>query len=107
MKVSSKWLQNYVKTTLSPLELSNGLTDLGLECTYEQYGISFTEVVVAKVVKCDPHKDSDHLSVCTVDAGDGILYNVVCGASNVKSGILVPLAKVDSTLNYGKFIRLI
>ena len=103
MKVSLNWLQEYVKTTLSPDEISKGLTDLGLECIYNQDKVSFSDVVVAKVTKCKPHEGSDHLSICVVDSGDGSSYNVVCGAPNVKSGILVPFAKVGATLDYGKF----
>ena len=79
MKVSLNWLRQYVKTSLSPDEIAEGLTDLGLECTYEKKGISFTNVVVADVVECVPHENSDHLSVCKIDAGDEGNYTVVCG----------------------------
>ena len=95
MKVSLNWLQKYVKTTLSPSQIAEGLTDLGLECTYEEKGISFSNVVVADVVECAPHENSDHLSVCLIDAGDKNKYTVVCGAPNVKAGISVPFAKVS------------
>ena len=103
MKVSLNWLRQYVKTSLSPDQIAEGLTDLGLECTYEKKGISFTNVVVANVVECVPHENSDHLSVCKIDAGDEENYTVVCGAPNVKTGISVPFAKIDATLDYGKF----
>ena len=103
MKVSLNWLQKYVKSSLSVDEIAEGLTDLGLECTYEKKGISFSNVVVAEVIECKPHDNSDHLSICIVDAGDQEKYTVVCGAPNVKAGISVPFAKVDATLDYGKF----
>jgi len=103
MKVSLNWLRKYVKTSLSADKIAEGLTDLGLECTYERRGTSFNNVVVADVVECMPHQNSDHLSVCIVDAGDNEKYTVVCGAPNVKSGISVPFAKIDATLDYGKF----
>ena len=103
MKVSLNWLNNYVKTTLGPLELSDKLTDLGLECTFEKHEVSFSGVVVGEVVECNPHENSDHLSICTVKTDKNSLFNVICGAPNVKAGILVPFAKVGATLDFGKF----
>ena len=103
MKVSLNWLQKYVKTTLSPSQIAEGLTDLGLECTYEEKGISFSNVVVADVVECVPHENSEHLSICLIDTGDKNKYTVVCGAPNVKAGISVPFAKIDETLDYVNF----
>jgi len=103
MKVSLNWLKKYVKTSLSPNKIADGLTDLGLECTYEKTGISFTDIIVANVVECNPLKDSDHLSVCIVDVGNQERYTVVCGAPNIKSGVYVPFAKIGATLDYGQF----
>ena len=103
MKVSLNWINNYVKTTLEPLELSDKLTDLGLECTFEKRGVSFSGVVVGEVIECNPHEDSDHLSICTVKTDKNSLFNVICGAPNVRAGILVPFAKVGATLDFGKF----
>ena len=103
MKVSLNWLTKYVKTSLSPEQIAEGLTDLGLECTYEKKGISFRDVVVADVIECVPHENSNHLSICKVDAGDKQNYTVVCGAPNVKAGISVPFAKIDASLDYGNF----
>lgn len=103
MKVSLNWLHKYVKSSLSVDRIAEGLTDLGLECTYEKKGISFSNVVVADVIECKPHENSDHLSVCTVDVGEQEKYTVVCGAPNIKAGISVPFAKIDATLDYGKF----
>ena len=103
MKVSLNWLKKHVKTSLSPNKIADGLTDLGLECTYEKTGISFTDIIVANVVECNPLKDSDHLSVCIVDVGNQERYTVVCGAPNIKSGVYVPFAKIGATLDYGQF----
>ena len=103
MKVSLNWLKKYTKTKLSVDEIAEGLTDLGLECTYQKIGTSFSNVVVADVVECIDHENSDHLSVCVVDSGDTKKHTVVCGAPNIKAGISVPFAKIDATLDYGKF----
>ena len=91
MKVSLNWLQEYIKTKLTPQEISDGLTDLGLECTYERYGTSFTNIVVGKVVDCRPHKNSDYLSICTVDTGNTSQFNVVCGGSPHSIQFILPL----------------
>ena len=103
MKVSLNWLQKYIKTELSADRIAEGLTDLGLECNYQKKGLSFSNVVVADVVECIPHDNSDHLSVCIVDSGEKEKHTVVCGAPNVKAGISVPFAKLNATLDYGKF----
>ncbi len=103
MKISLNWIQDYIKTTLTPAELEAGLTDLGLEATCEEQELSYTDVVLGFVSECGPHPNSDHLSLCQVDIGDGTLYDIVCGAPNVRKGIHVPVAKVGATLNFGEF----
>jgi phenylalanyl-tRNA synthetase beta chain len=81
------------------------------------FGKRFDGVVVAKVVSCEPHENSDHLSVCMIDAGgvsselatdDSGLIQVVCGASNVRAGLTVawipPEATVPSTYDKDPFV---
>jgi phenylalanyl-tRNA synthetase beta chain len=70
MKISLSWLNDYIKTNSTVQVLAERMTDLGLECTHETSGLSFTNVVLGNVVSCEPHPDSDHLSVCEVDTGD-------------------------------------
>ncbi len=103
MKISLSWLNDYIKTESSAQDLSERMTDLGLECTFESSGLSFTNVVLGNVISCESHPDSDHLSVCDVDIGDDENYQIVCGAPNVKAGIKVPIAKVGATLDNGSF----
>lgn len=103
MKISLSWLNDYLKTKSPVNVLAERMTDLGLECTYESSGLSFTNVVLGNVISCEPHPDSDHLSVCVVDTGDDENWNIVCGAPNVKAGIKVPVAKVGATLDNGNF----
>ena len=103
MKISLNWINDYIPTKLNSDNLVEGLTDLGLECTAEVLSQSFTKVVLGKVIDCDPHPDSDHLSVCSVDTGNSELHQIVCGAPNVKKDILVPVAQIDATLGYGDF----
>jgi hypothetical protein len=55
MKISLSWINNYLKTKSSVHVLAERMTDLGLECTYETSGLSFTNVVLGNVVSCEPH----------------------------------------------------
>ena len=103
MKISLSWLNDYLKTKLPVSVLAERMTDLGLECTYETSGLSFKHVVLGNVISCEPHPNSDYLSVCIVDTGDDENWNIVCGAPNVKAGIRVPVAKVGATLGNGNF----
>jgi len=103
MDISLNWLKDYCDISLTPEELESGLTALGLECTFETQTLSFTNIVLGRVLECEQHPQSDHLSVCLVDIGDNENYQIVCGAPNVKEHILVPVAKVGATLNSGDF----
>ena len=103
MKISLNWIQDYLKTSLSTDELESGLTGLGLECTTESTGITFSGVVVGKVIECEKHPNADKLSLCKVNIGGNTLLDIVCGATNVKEGISVPVAPVGSTLKSGEF----
>ena len=103
MKVSLNWLKDYLPLSQSNEDISDALTALGLEASFESTGKSFTGVVLGKVLKCVPHENADKLSVCEVDVGDDENYTIVCGAPNVKSGIHVPIAKVGATLQNGEF----
>ena len=103
MKISLKWLNDYLDIKLSNLELSDKLTELGLEATYKRIGKTFEGIVVGKVLSCKSHPNADKLSVCEVDIGNDIKSNIVCGAPNVKKNIYVPVAKIGAKLDNGKF----
>jgi len=62
----------------------------------------FTRVVVGLIVSAAPHPNADRLRVCQVDAGQGALLNVVCGAPNARAGIKVPCALVGAELPPGE-----
>lgn len=93
MKVSLNWAQYYTQTDISSLpadELVKLATErLGGIEGYEEIGAQYDGVVVAKVVSCEKHPNADKLSVCKVDAGHNKLVQVVCGAPNVREGLLV------------------
>ena len=98
MIVPEHWLRAFVDPKLSADALAHLLTMSGLEVeSCEPYAPPLADVVVAKVVSVDKHPNADKLSVCRVDAGNGLI-GVVCGAPNVRAGMLAPLARVGARL---------
>ncbi len=102
MKISYKWLKNYIDTDLSPEEISILLTDCGLEVEsvekFETVKGGLEGIVIGEVKSKEKHPDADRLNVTTVDVGTGTLLNIVCGASNVESGQKVVVATVGAKL---------
>jgi len=98
MKVSYNWLKEFVDFDLSPHELSNLLTMLGLEVdAIEQLGEGLDDVIVALVEERAQHPNADKLSLCRVNNGTEIL-SIVCGAQNFRSGDKVALAQIGAVL---------
>ncbi len=105
MKVSYKWLREYVDFPLSPMEVAAALTSTGLEVD------SVSEVpairgglkglYVGYVQTCEVHPNSDHLHVTTVDLGRGAVQQIVCGAPNVAAGQKVIVADIGCVLYDG------
>ena len=106
MKVSMKWLKQYADIPVTPAEYEDRMvmTGTGVEGT-EELGKDLENVVVGRVLTCRDHENSDHLHVCTVDVGEGEPLQIVCGAPNVKEGILVPVAKIGAKLPGGIVIK--
>jgi len=102
MKISYRWLKNYVDFDLSADELPAKLTMAGLEVEgIEKTGSVPVGVVTAKILSREPHANSDHLSVCKVDKGDEVLQ-IVCGAPNCDAGKIVPLATIGTEFRDGE-----
>lgn len=105
MIISLKWLREFVDCTLSVEQLAHRLTMAGLEIDAVRKAESpFQNVVVGRVDKVVRHPKADRLSVCTVFDGSRDVQ-VVCGAPNVREGILAPLALVGATLPNGMTIQ--
>ncbi|NMF65021.1 phenylalanine--tRNA ligase subunit beta [Brasilonema octagenarum] len=99
MRISLKWLQELVELKLSPEELAQTLTLSGFEVEdIEDRRTWAAGVVVGKVLERQPHPNADKLSVCQVDIGTDETLNIVCGASNVRADIYVPVATVGTYL---------
>ena len=102
MRISYNWLKDYLKCSLGPEEIAAALTSIGLEVDaleeVEQIPGGLAGVIVAEVVECYDHPDSDHLHVTKLNTGEKELLQVVCGAPNVAAGQKVLLATVGTVL---------
>lgn len=106
MLFSESWLRTYVNPAISSEELQDALTMHGLEVDEARKAApDFTGVVIAEVVECRDHENSDHLHVCQVNAGTSELIQIVCGAPNVRAGVRVPCAMVGAELPGGFKIK--
>jgi len=106
MNISLKWLKQYLDFDLTAQEVGDALTSLGLEVgaveEVETIRGGLRGIVVGKVLTCDPHPNSDHLHLTTVDLGNGEdPVQIVCGAPNVAAGQKVVVATVGTVLYDG------
>ena len=88
MKFTVGWLKDYLDFDCSLIQLSHKLTSIGLEV--ENIKIPITDpdkFIVCKVIKVEKHPNADKLKVCDVSDGKDN-YNIVCGAENVKNGLI-------------------
>ena len=99
MLFTEEWLRQYVNPPLNTDALADALTMHGLEVEdVTTVAPPFTGVVVAEVLTCRDHENSDHLHVCEVNAGTGETLQIVCGAPNVRAGIKVACATIGAVL---------
>lgn len=105
MNISLNWLKDYIQTDLNVEEICEILTSIGLEVggyeKFESIRGGLKGLVVGEVKTCEPHPDSDHLHITTVDLGDGCLTPIVCGAPNVAAGQKVIVATLGTVLYDG------
>lgn len=105
MNISYNWLKEYINFNLTPDELAAALTSLGLETgTVEKVETikgGLNGLVVGEVLTCVDHPDSDHLHITTVNLGDDVPVQIVCGAPNVAAGQHVIVATVGTKLYDG------
>ena len=102
MKLSYSWLKDYLKCELSPAQIAEAMTSIGIEVDgveeQEKVPGGLAGVVVAKVLECEAHPNSDHLHITRVDDGTGEPLVVVCGAPNVAAGQKVLFARIGAVL---------
>ena len=104
MKFSEHWLKEWVPVEVSTVELCDQLTNAGLEVdSVDGVADDFEGVVVARVAAVKPHPGAAKLAVCEVDDGSATL-SVVCGAPNVRPGMLSAFARIGAVLPGGEKI---
>ncbi|MCF8367587.1 MAG: phenylalanine--tRNA ligase subunit beta [Bacteroidales bacterium] len=105
MKISYNWLKDYLDIKLSPEELSELLTDCGLEVegleSWQSIKGGMKGMKIGEVKSCVKHPDADRLSVTTVDVGEENLLPIVCGAPNVTAAQKVVVATVGTIIYSG------
>ncbi|MDE6000756.1 MAG: phenylalanine--tRNA ligase subunit beta, partial [Clostridia bacterium] len=98
MKAPLSWLKDYVDIDVSAEELQKKLFSCGFEVEeLIDIGKDISGVVVGEVLECEP-VEGTHLHVCKVDCGDKGIFQICCGADNVKKGIKAPCALVGATV---------
>lgn len=105
MNISYKWLKEYVDFSLTPQQVADALTSEGLEVdSLEEVPAirgGLKGIVVGEVLEYDPHPDSDHMHVCSVNLGEKEPVQIVCGASNIAKGQKVMVATIGCVLYDG------
>jgi phenylalanyl-tRNA synthetase beta chain len=105
MKLSLKWLESILKADLDALKLADDLTMLGIEVeNITKISPPLDKIITARIEKIDRHPNADKLTVCKVNDGQAVL-NIVCGASNIKEGDIIPLALSGTVLPSDKKIQ--
>ena len=105
MNISYNWLKEYVNFDLTPDEVAAALTSIGLETgdVEEVQSIKggLEGLVIGEVLTCEPHPNSDHMRITTVNLGQGDPVQIVCGAANVAAGQKVVVATLGTKLYDG------
>ena len=97
MKLPLSWLAEFVTVEAEVEEICRRLTVAGIEVeNIARVRPSFSDVVVARVLKVERHPNADRLSLCEVEAGPVGRFSVVCGAPNVRSGMITAYARLGS-----------
>ena len=104
MKVSYKWLSEYLPVTVEPERLNRILTSIGLEVEdfykYEEVKGGLNGLIIGEVVSCEKHPNADKLTLTTVNInGSNEPLQIVCGAPNVAIGQKVVVAKPGITIH--------
>lgn len=102
MQVSIKWFKDYIDFTETPEQLADKLTMAGIPVeNVVDPGEGLEKVVTGRIEKLEPHQNSDHLQICTMNVGLAENIIIVTGAQNVAEGQVVPVAMVGAHLPNG------
>ena len=99
MKITTIWLKDHLDTKLTENKIIDKLTDIGLEVeNVENQSGDLDGFLVVKILKIEKHPDADRLKICDVDIGAKESVKVVCGASNVKEGLITIYASAGTVI---------
>ena len=101
MFLSMNWISDFVDLSgLDKLALIHQFSLSTAEVENEIFfkGSDISGIVVAEIKSVENHPDSKKLHLLKVDAGDGALTDVVCGAPNVRVGMKTAFAKVGAQI---------
>lgn len=99
MKFSKAWLSELLNFEIDAAKLAEQLTMVGLEVAeVKPVAGSFCGVIVGEILAVNPHPNADKLTVCSVNIGDSELLSIVCGATNVRPKLKVPVAIIGAIL---------
>ncbi|HET9058439.1 MAG TPA: phenylalanine--tRNA ligase subunit beta [Acidimicrobiales bacterium] len=102
MRVPLSWLKDFTPVQASPEEVAHALSFLGLVVEgVERADKPWAGIIVARVLETRPHPSADRIQLVDVDMGDGEALQICCGAFNMKSGDLVPLAALGAVMPNG------
>lgn len=106
MKVALSWLGDYVDLSdITPEQFAAGMTMSGSMVEgIENLGAELVNVVTGRITEIHKHENADSLQVCMLDIG-GETLQIVTGATNVKVGQIVPVAKHGAKLAGGVHIK--
>ena len=106
MRVPLSWLRDYVDVQLTPEQLAERLTLLGMEVKeIDHWGADWENVVVGELLAVEKHPNADRLSLTRVTTGDGQTLEIVCGATNIAAGQRIPVALPGAVLPGGRRIE--
>jgi phenylalanyl-tRNA synthetase beta chain len=106
MKLSERWLREWVDPPVDTAGIVSQLTMAGLEVDGTAPATpAFSSVVVGLVEAVERHPDADKLTVCRVDVGAADTLAIVCGAPNVRAGMKAPVALVGAELPGGLKVK--
>lgn len=106
MKVLLSWLREFAPIEGDPVAIAEEMSDLGMAVeSIERLGSGLDGIVVARVVALRPHPDADRIQLVDVDAGDGEVMQICCGATNMALGDKVPLATLGTVMPNGMRIE--
>lgn len=93
MKISEKWLREWVNPRLGTRALAERLTMAGLEVgAIASTAPALDHVVVGEILSVTPHPSAERLTICEVNVGERMSHTIVCGAANAAVGLKAPVA---------------